>query len=1182
MAQIPVVLKVLAEKSASVNAVLDETKRQYASIGGAIEGVSQTALRFSAVTTGALGGIISYLVRTGGQFEQMQAKLEGLLGSSVAAQRAFSNATDIASKSPFDVSSVVNATIQIEAFGQSSRRVLPLVTSLAAGMGRPLAEVSTVLGKAFSGSAEGFESLRSTLGVTTAELRKYGAEVTGLGGVSLQTQSQIDKARNALERVIQLKFGDSVEKQSKTLFGTLSNLGDALTRVAAGLGTALIPVINSTAKAITGLVEFFEKLPQAFRTTLAASGLVAVGIGGVTTVTILLGSAVVRAAGSLTAMGAALARAGQQSTVAAGQMALATASANALATAARTASAASGIGGLAANVGARAGALTGPVATGLKFAAPDAAAVGASGAQAALAANGFAALRASIAGAAEASLAFLATPFGLAFAAISIGAIGAAAAIADLRSRTAELDAAVSGQAKEQTIAITNFKTYKAAAEQVTGAIKGFASQGNSAIAFAKEFQAALSAISPIEATRRIEQLGFSVDELRKSYERSTAQAKDFQNNIKILIAGKNALDDLNSPPELSLTGALVPVLDDKRKKELEDLKALFGGVIPTIEEVNLRIQQFGTLSNKALSTAAVDKGFIDSFEKTVPVLDKATKSAETFGVFLKEATKSTNIGSLNQVLSQLEGRISQVSGNLSSIGIPTGDIEALRGRLLDPTIRDQETKAIKSLLELLGEQEQLKKRIGDLSSAETAKEVRNVELEVERKKLARRDDFQDQIAHLQRIVAAKKLSAEEELGILRTIDSLETTIRQRKIEQSRNSLTALVQTSRGSIEELNATGQATARDVAGALTGVVANLGKWESANRALLAQHPQLKAEFTSTFQGFTKELDRAKLAVPRELLETSITKAKAFGVEAVNSEQKLAATRQGLDLLQQLQLSGQIRSIGDKKRLQEQINDLTRQEIGLKKTVTKELDEQTKLTNDLKRQGLDNQLEVLKAEQSVEGKDNTFRIKAKQQEILASKIDAIREQEKAEIDAGAKPEEAKKRTELRITQFKEAEVLRRIQLEQQETRAVDEAAKEQQAIKDRLNNVKANRFGGANSPLISVEELGLQSALQFSFTPKKIQDQPVPGRISELRRRVDTDIAEGSKAAPQKPKTPEDAGALAGAKAGDTWTVVYNGERNTDPDLDAKARQFGEAGAAKARKDLLNGRAAPRGVL
>lgn len=197
-----------------------------------------------------------------------------------------------------------------------------------------------------------------------------------------------------------------------------------------------------------------------------------------------------------------------------------------------------------------------------------------------------------------------------------------------------------------------------------------------------------------------------------------------------------------------------------------------------------------------------------------------------------------------------------------------------------------------------------------------------------------------------------------------------------------------------------------------------------------------------------------------------------------------------------------------------------------------------------------------------------------------ILASKIDAIREQEKAEIDAGAKPEEAKKRTELRITQFKEAEVLRRINLEQQETRAVDEAAKEQQAIKDKLNNVKANRFGGANSPLISVEELGLQSALQVGFNPKKIEQQPVPGRINELRRRVDTDIAEGSKNAPQKPKTREDTGALAGAKAGD-WTVNYYGDRAVDPEFVAAAKQFGEVGKKLQVHKLLNGRGAPSGI-
>jgi hypothetical protein len=288
----------------------------------------------------ALGGLVAGAVNVAGQFEALQSKLVTVFGSSELAARSFQKAVEFAASTPFDVQSIVAATVTIEAFGQSSERVLPLAANLAAAFGRSMSDVSVILGKAFSGGLEGFESLRNSFGISNSLLAKYGAELTKTGSVAIGTGAQLDKARTAIERIVNLKFGDATARQSQTLFGALSNVGDAASTLAASFGKSLIPAATAGAKAISGLLGAVSSIPDFMKAGIAGGAVLVAGLAGIGAAVAGTFAALLTLAGGLSSMAAAF-------PVAAAGLGVVTGAINGLTTAALGAQA--GLATLAAN-----------------------------------------------------------------------------------------------------------------------------------------------------------------------------------------------------------------------------------------------------------------------------------------------------------------------------------------------------------------------------------------------------------------------------------------------------------------------------------------------------------------------------------------------------------------------------------------------------------------------------------------------------------------------------------------------------------------------------------------------------------------------------------------------------------------------------------------------------------------
>jgi len=191
-----------------------------------------TTTKYAAVIGGFVGGAGALLIRHGirlnAEMERYNVTLTTVLGSQARANAAISWIIRFAERTPFEVQGLVDASARLESVGLSARRWLPLVGDMAAAFGGTTEQVNMLI-RALSylqggRTGEAMEVL-ARFAISRRDLERQGASFNSQG----QLTSGIDQGLAALERIIQKRFGGLMEKQSKTLSGTLSNLKDMFT-----------------------------------------------------------------------------------------------------------------------------------------------------------------------------------------------------------------------------------------------------------------------------------------------------------------------------------------------------------------------------------------------------------------------------------------------------------------------------------------------------------------------------------------------------------------------------------------------------------------------------------------------------------------------------------------------------------------------------------------------------------------------------------------------------------------------------------------------------------------------------------------------------------------------------------------------------------------------------------------
>lgn len=250
----------------------------------------------SAFTFAAAGQLVNQIARVRGEFQQLEIAFGTMLQNEEMAAKLMADVTQFAATTPFDLQGVANGTKQLLAFGSTSAEVideLRMLGDIAAGLSLPLGDLIYLYG-----------TTRTQGQLFTMDLRQFQGrgipladELAKIFGVTKKEVSElVSEGKVGFPIVLQAlknmtseggKFGGLMEKQSKSITGQLSNLGDAIDQMFNEIGKSNEGVIGTAIEGASLLVENYEKVGKillelvalygAYRTALVVTSLAAKG-----------------------------------------------------------------------------------------------------------------------------------------------------------------------------------------------------------------------------------------------------------------------------------------------------------------------------------------------------------------------------------------------------------------------------------------------------------------------------------------------------------------------------------------------------------------------------------------------------------------------------------------------------------------------------------------------------------------------------------------------------------------------------------------------------------------------------------------------------------------------------------------------------------------------------------------
>ena len=203
------------------------------------------------------------------QFQQLEISFTTMLGSEQRAGALMNQLVQTAAKTPFDMSSITNGAKQLLAYGTAANEVNDILVHLgdiSAGLSVPLNDLVYLYGTTMSQGrmytmdlrqfmGRGIpmaEELGKIMGKTTQEVQQ--AVTDGKVGADLVKKAIINMTEEGG------KFGGLMEKQSTTLQGKWSNIGDSVDQMFNELGKKSQGIFGTGLDLISSLVDNWETL----------------------------------------------------------------------------------------------------------------------------------------------------------------------------------------------------------------------------------------------------------------------------------------------------------------------------------------------------------------------------------------------------------------------------------------------------------------------------------------------------------------------------------------------------------------------------------------------------------------------------------------------------------------------------------------------------------------------------------------------------------------------------------------------------------------------------------------------------------------------------------------------------------------------------------------------------------
>ena len=211
---------------------------------------------FAAIGTAKLVGGLINTIRT---FEDLQATLKTVQGSTEAAATAFDLIRKFTAGTTFQLAEVSEGFITLRNAGLNpTQQMMTNLGNIAAGMGKRFDDVARAVFNATTGE---FEMLKQ-LGI---KVRVQGDKLEAqFRGTTIKLNNNAEEILGLLQKIGREDFEGAIEERANTLSGAFSNFSDAIAETAMKIGEGGLK--DELTAAARGLTQFINQNEEAIKT----------------------------------------------------------------------------------------------------------------------------------------------------------------------------------------------------------------------------------------------------------------------------------------------------------------------------------------------------------------------------------------------------------------------------------------------------------------------------------------------------------------------------------------------------------------------------------------------------------------------------------------------------------------------------------------------------------------------------------------------------------------------------------------------------------------------------------------------------------------------------------------------------------------------------------------------------
>jgi hypothetical protein len=223
---------------------------------GFLIGATAAMVAFTAAAVSMNLAIAKSTVEAAFNFEQLQARLSALTTPEKATD-ILSFVRKLAEPSNFTTQQLAEASVQLEAFGLNSKRILPIMAQLGMAFGAD-AEKLRLLTDMFGRLGQGQlpdQQVMAQFGISKSKLMKEGIKFDNQGSLVSSTR----EVMIAIEKIVTRDYGKIFDKMANTGNAKLASLTDVFERLKISVGMQLAETAKGAISSFTNVLIAIEK-----------------------------------------------------------------------------------------------------------------------------------------------------------------------------------------------------------------------------------------------------------------------------------------------------------------------------------------------------------------------------------------------------------------------------------------------------------------------------------------------------------------------------------------------------------------------------------------------------------------------------------------------------------------------------------------------------------------------------------------------------------------------------------------------------------------------------------------------------------------------------------------------------------------------------------------------------------